>query len=239
MSAKTPALTRALALGLGLLAAMPAAVVAEPAPASPPYTGEPLPAGAPKEEYELTAWCYGAMAEYLDVYDIVKPSLRDIDKQFGSSVPGEKEPYAADMAAARTELKVLASAVTAAEKASPSPIAPQGVEAVRQGRAIWSVAEQKSRRELARAWLSWAIPDKCDSTARQLASKSALLGQALKYNSDAATPEVSSGSPPPPATDQGNTTPPPTADSPSATVPETPAAPPPSETPPPSPSPSL
>src|SRR5947209_3417998 len=92
--------------------------------------GEPLPASAPAQPYELAAWCYGAMSEYLDIYDKVKPDLRDIDKLFGSSVKNEKEPYAQDMAAARDELKVLASAVEAAEKASPRVIAPQGIEAV-------------------------------------------------------------------------------------------------------------
>src|SRR5437763_8921435 len=131
--------------------------------------GEPLPAGAPTQPYELAAWCYGAMSEYLSIYETVKPDLRAIDKLFGSSVKNEKEPYAQDMAAARDELKVLAGAVEAAEKASPQVIAPKGVEAVNSGRSIWSVAEQGSHRELARAWLSWGLPDRCDSNARELA----------------------------------------------------------------------
>ena len=149
--------------------------------------GEPLPAGAPTQPYELAAWCYGAMSEYLSIYDTVKPDLRAIDKLFGSSVKNEKEPYAQDMAAARDELKILAGAVEAAEKASPQVIAPRGVTAVNSGRAIWSVAEQGTHRELARAWLSWGLPDRCDSNARELAAKSALLGQVLKYNVPSAT----------------------------------------------------
>jgi hypothetical protein len=128
------------------------------------------------------------MSEYLDIYDRVKPDLRDIDKKFGSSVQNEKEPYSADMAAAHDELKVLAGAVTAAEKASPSSISQQGAAAVKLGRSIWSPAEDKTRRELARAWLSWAMPDRCDTTARTLTAKSALLGQALRYN-NASTPD--------------------------------------------------
>ncbi len=151
-------------------------------PAPPPIGGEPLPPGVPLDDYPLTAWCYGAMSEYLDIYDRVKPDLRAIDKMFGSSEPNETEPYASDIAAARDELKLLAEAVEAAEKASPKAIAPEGVEAIKQGRSIWSPIEAKTRRELARAWLSWAMPDRCDSTARSLTAKSALLGQALKYN---------------------------------------------------------
>jgi hypothetical protein len=144
--------------------------------------GEPLPADAPKQPYELAAWCYGAMSEYLAVYDRVKPDLRDIDKMFGSSVKHEAEPYSSDIAAARQELKVLAGSVEAAEKASAQVISPQGVQAVKMGRSIWAPAEEKTRRELARAWLSWALPDACDSNARELTSRSALLGQVLKYN---------------------------------------------------------
>ena len=80
--------------------------------------GEPMPAAAPSDPYELAGWCYGAMAEYLDVYERVTPDLRDIDKLFGSSVKNEARPYADDVAAAHDELKVLSGAEVAAEKAS-------------------------------------------------------------------------------------------------------------------------
>ncbi len=173
-----------------------------PAPADP---GEPLPPGAPTRPYELSAWCYGALSEYLDIYDRVKPDLRAIDKAFGSSVKNEKEPYADDIAAYRVELTVLAGAVTAAEKASPSPIQQQGGEAVKSGRAIWAPAETKSGRQLARAWLTWGLPDKCDSTARELTASSAVLGQALKYNAGQETPAPSTEAAPAPA---GQPTPP-------------------------------
>lgn len=172
------------------------ALLASQSSPPPPSGGEPLPPGAPTQPYELTAWCYGAMSEYLDIYERVKPDLRAIDKAFGSSVKNEKDPYSADMAAAHVELKVLAGAVVAAEKASPSPIAPQGAAAIKLGRSIWTPAEEKTSRELARAWLSWGMPDRCDSTARSLAANSALLGKALSYNNPSATE-----SPPPAAAD--------------------------------------
>jgi hypothetical protein len=170
-------MTPALVLALTLLAAPPAATT----------DAEPLPPGAPTDPYELSAWCYGALGEYLTVYETVKPDLRDIDKMFGAPVI-EDEPYQSDMAAARQELKLIGEAVTAAEKASPRPIAPIGAEAIRQGAGIWSVAETKTHRELARAWLTWALPDRCDVVARQLAARSALLGKALSYNSGASSP---------------------------------------------------
>ncbi|HEY5106883.1 MAG TPA: hypothetical protein VII73_08940 [Caulobacteraceae bacterium] len=163
----------ALVLALTLLAAD------QPPPDAP---GEPLPAGAPTEDYALTAWCFGALGEYLQIYDKVKPDLIDIDRMFGSSVKNEKEPYASDIAAARVELTVFAGALEAAEKASPRPIAPEGAKSIQLGQSIWRPAESKTRRELARAWLSWGLPDRCDATARALTVKANLLGQALTYN---------------------------------------------------------
>jgi len=179
--------------------------------------GEPLPSSAPTQPYDLAAWCYGAMSEYLDVYDRVKPDLRDIDKLFGSSVKNEAEPYASDIAAAREELKVLAGAVEGAEKASAQVIAPRGVEAVKTGRSIWTPAEEKTRRELARAWLSWALPDRCDSNARELAAKSALLGQVLKYNTTSATDPTPPPPPAPPPPPPPDPTPPVNPDAPVTT----------------------
>ncbi|HEY3799157.1 MAG TPA: hypothetical protein VGL58_12455 [Caulobacteraceae bacterium] len=173
----TPALIFALAL---------AATDAQPAP-SDQGGGEPLPPGAPTQPYELSAWCFGALGEYLAIYEHVKPELRDIDKMFGTSVV-EDEPYQSDMAAYRIELKMLGDSVTDAEKASDRPIADRGVMAMRMGENIWSYAEAKTRRELARAWLLWSLPDKCDSNARELTARSLLLGRALKFNTNAPPP---------------------------------------------------
>jgi hypothetical protein len=195
--------TAALALALSLLASNAVPAV------TPSPDAEPLPAGAPTQEYPLTAWCFGALSEYLEIYDRVKPDLVAIDKLWGSSVKNEASPYAADMAAAHEELKVIAEAVEAAEKASPSPIAPEGVAYIQKGRSIWRPAESKTERELARAWLTWALPDQCNITARELSAKSALLGKALNYNSDAATPapantqDAAPGAPAAPVTPPG------------------------------------
>jgi len=167
----TPALILAATLLMG-----------QPAPDS--GGGEPLPPGAPTDSYELAAWCYGALNEYLVIYERVIPDLKDMDRLFGTSVV-EAKPYSADMAAAHVELKVIADSVTAAEKASPEAIAPRGLSALRQGQAIWSVAEGKSERELARAWMLWALPDRCASNARELTQRSLLFGKALSYNADA------------------------------------------------------
>jgi hypothetical protein len=177
-------------LALALAAALMAAD-APPARAG----GEPLPPGAPTDSYELSAWCYGALDEYLSIYQKVKPDLRDMDHMFGTPVV-EEEPYHADMAAYHVELKLIGDSVTQAEKASPRPIAEDGAAAIRQGRAIWSIAETKPERDLARAWMLWALPDRCDTNARELAQRSVLFGKALNYNSARPPPEPAPGGQP-------------------------------------------
>ena len=173
------------------------------APAEAPAAGQPgadpgerLPSNAPSEPYELAAWCFGALDEYLDIYDKVKPDLRAIDKMWGTSQKGEIEPYHDEIVADRAELKMISGAVEAAEKASPTPISARGVEAIKTGRAVWAPVELKTSRELARAWLSWGLPDKCDTNARSLASNAAVLGQALKYNAPADQPAPAPETPP-------------------------------------------
>jgi hypothetical protein len=207
----------ALAVSLLLAEAQPAAA---PPPDAPPAAtdasgGEPLPPGAPTDSYELSAWCYGALDEYLTIYERVKPDLRDIDHMFGTPVV-EDEPYQSDMAAARVELKMIGDSVTEAEKASPHPISEDGVAAIKLGRAIWSVAEAKPRRELARAWMLWALPDRCDSNAKELAQRSILFGRALNYNTATPTQTAPAPSPTAPAPPPADEAAPPAAAEPAA-----------------------
>ena len=157
-----------------------------------PVEAEPLPKGAPTQPYPLAAWCYGALSEYLYIYQRVTPDLVAIDKMFGTSVPNEKAPYAHDMAAYRVELRKIGEAVRTAEQASDKPIAAQGSAAMRQGRAIWAPAEMQPERKLADAWLTWDLPDRCASNAEELTMKSRLLGQALKYNNPSALDSAAS-----------------------------------------------
>lgn len=180
----------ALILALTLMAAS--------APPPDAAQGEPLPPGAPSDPYQLTGWCYGALAEYLEIYDVVKPDLVAIDKMFGSPVK-EAEPYQSDVAAYRDELKIFAQAIEATEKASPQVISGQGAQAIRSGQGIWRQAELRSRRELARAWLSWGMPDQCDTNAKALLAKSTVLGKALSFNNGAASQSAVHSGPAPDA----------------------------------------
>jgi hypothetical protein len=159
----------------------PSAAPPQTAPASAPQAGggpDDIPPGAPADDYGLVAWCYGALGEYLSIYDEIKPDLKDIDKRFGTPVV-EADPYHEDMAQARLAEKRFADAMDSAEKASPQPIAAHGADSIDKGRGIWSVVRLKSRRNLVDAWLFWGVPDRCETTAKALKTRSALLGQAM------------------------------------------------------------
>lgn len=181
-------------IALSLLAAGPAAQPqAEPSAVSAPLKNGPravaaavsedaggddagdIPPGAPTDDYGFVAWCYGALGEYLTIYDQVIPDLKDIDKLFGTSVQ-EDAPYTADVAAERVALRRFGTAIVAAERASPTPISTRGAASIQAGRGIWAAAKLQPHRKLADAWLFWGIPKRCETTAKALKSHSATHG---------------------------------------------------------------
>jgi hypothetical protein len=130
-----------------------------------------IPPGAPSDDYGFVGWCYGALSEYLTIYQQVIPDLKDIDTLFGTSVK-EDEPYSADVAAERVALKRFGAAIEAAERASPTPIATQGAADIQSGRGIWAAAKLQPHRKLADAWLFWGIPKRCETAAKALKAHS-------------------------------------------------------------------
>jgi len=155
-----------------------AAAKTEAAPEPAASSEDDIPPGAPKDDYGLVGWCYGALGEYLSIYDDIKPDLKAIDKVFGSPVV-EAEPYHDDVAQMRLAEKRFAAAMVAAEKASPQPIAQHGADSIEKGRSIWAVARLKSRRNLVDAWLFWGVPNRCETTSKSLKIRATLLGQAM------------------------------------------------------------
>ncbi|HEY2658965.1 MAG TPA: hypothetical protein VGI79_04535 [Caulobacteraceae bacterium] len=156
-----------------------------------------IPSNAPRDDYGLVSWCYGALDEYLTLYEVVKPDLKAIDKMFGTPVV-EAEPYHDDIAEDRKALKRFAGAIEAAEKASARPIAPEGAAAMESGRHIWAAARLEPRRRMADAWLFWGVPTRCDKVAKTLKVRATLMGQAFAVEAPkvdgatapAATPET-------------------------------------------------
>ncbi|PZR31139.1 hypothetical protein [Caulobacter segnis] len=164
---------------------------------------------APTDEYGYVAWCYGALGGYASLYDQVMPEVTRIEKAFPGpdGVQAALKTYPEMRAQAQKDLKAFASAITAAEKASPRPISEYGAAQVKRGAAIWQGAGSVDKARLAQMWMSWSPPGDCERRAKALEVKSSILGRALNYNSGSATT-------PPPA---------PTTPEPTPTPAETPA----------------
>jgi cell division septation protein DedD len=188
------------------------ALMAQDAPvttAAPPPRTQPA-ATPPTDEYGYIAWCYGALGGYIELYDKVMPEVTRIEKAFpgpdGAAAALKEYPVMRNQA--RVDLKTYATAITAAEKASPRPISEYGAAAMKKGRSIWGGSDNVDKARLAQVWMSWSPPGDCETRAKTLETKSNLFGQALNYNVKSAVPiepdvgpepEAEAPPPPPPA----------------------------------------
>ncbi|WP_297509757.1 hypothetical protein [uncultured Caulobacter sp.] len=165
------------------------------------------PNAPPTDEYGYVAWCYGALGGYTSLYDRVMPEVTRIEKAFPGpdGVQAALKTYPELRAQAQKDLKTFASAITAAEKASPRPISEYGGAQVKRGAAMWSGADSVDKARLAQMWMSWSPPGDCERRAKALEVKSTILGKALNYNAasavNAQSPAPASPTPaaPPPA----------------------------------------
>lgn len=154
-----------------------ALLTADPAPAPAVLPEEPVPAGAPSDDYGLVSWCTGALAGHMALFPLVKPELDALP----DDRPKETAALDAEQAkAGRDYLTLYKKATDAAEKASPRPINERGLAMRRTGYAIWAVArgaaDSKARMW---TWLSWELPGRCETAAERLYEKSLLSAQAL------------------------------------------------------------
>lgn len=200
-----------LALAL-LLAAEPAVTETStpPAPEAAPETAPespPIPVGAPKDDYGLVAWCYGALGGYLDLYDRVMPEVTRIESTWrkpGVRLEDDLRVYSDLRRESRVNLKLFARAIAAAEKASPSPISKRGVEAVNKGRGAWSAAATLSDARVAQEWMGWALPAVCTPTAQRLETSAKLMGATFDASQAAPEPEPAPASPEAPTEPTGS-----------------------------------
>jgi hypothetical protein len=206
-------MANALLLALALLAQDPATA---------PQATAQSPNAPPADEYGYVAWCYGALGGYAALYDRVMPEVTRIEKAFPGpdGVAASLKTYPELKAQAQKDLKTFASAITAAEKASPRPISEYGGAQVKRGSAIWKGADSVDKARLAQMWMSWSPPGDCERRAKALETKSTILGKALSYNSVSATTAAPAPEPAPPAPQPVETAPPSSAPIP---VSETPA----------------
>lgn len=184
-----------LALALALfLADQPAAAEAAPAQPAPQAAAPeppPLPTGAPKDDYQLVAWCYGALRGYLELHDEVMPEVTRIEAEFrkpGTRLEDDLKVYADQQKEGQRDLKRFQAALTAAEKASLQPINQLGAAAVRKGRSMWNAGPDITPARKAQEWMSWGLPARCTTTADALATRAKLMGKAFKVNAEDEAP---------------------------------------------------
>ncbi len=182
-----------LALAVSLfLADGPAAEAATPASASAPAEAPaqpPIPAGAPTDDYQFVAWCFGALSGYVDLHDQVMPEVTRIESTWrrpGSSLADDLKVYEVQRKQARADLRRFKIALTAAEKASIRPINTAGAAALQRGRSIWNPGPEITKARLAQEWMSWTLPARCPATAAALEKRSRLLGASLQANAEEA-----------------------------------------------------
>lgn len=172
------------------------ALLAQDGQASPQSPNAP-----PSDEYGYVAWCYGALGGYASLYDQVMPEVTRIEKAFPGpdGVEASLKTYPELRAQAQKDLKIFASAITAAEKASPRPISEYGGSQVKRGAAIWQGAGSIDKARLAQMWMSWSPPGDCEKRAKTLEMKSSILGRALNFNASSATTQAPTTPEPTPA----------------------------------------
>ena len=181
-----------LALAVSLfLADAPAAEAAAPpaaeAPAADAPAEVPAPPGAPADDYQFVAWCYGALARYVELHDQVMPEVTRIESTWrrpGSKLSDDLKVYDVQQRQAQADLKRFHAAMTAAEKASVRPINVDGAKAVQRGRAVWNAGPDVTKARLAQEWMSWTLPARCPATAAALSRRAKLLGASLQANAE-------------------------------------------------------
>ena len=158
------------------------------------------PNAPPADEYGYVSWCYGALGGYASLYDRVMPEVTRIEKAFPGpdGVQAALKTYPELRAQAQKDMKVMTSAITAAEKASPRPISQYGAAQIKRGSAIWQGADSVGKARLAQMWMSWSPPGDCERRAKALETKSSILGKALNYNAAPTIPTPTEPAPVPP-----------------------------------------
>ena len=156
-----------------------------------------IPEGAPKNDYEFVAWCHGALAGQIELDPIVE---KDMDAIEGKAKAAKRRADDAEIAKEHKKyLALYERALNAAEKASPTAIHQNGVDAELQGYRIWGATRNKEPVWRMVDWGNWEVPPRCEKAAQRLFDRASLLGFALKSEGGDAPPAPEAA--PPPAKD--------------------------------------
>ena len=137
-----------------------------------------IPDGAPKDDYQFVAWCHGALAGQIELDPIVE---KDMDSIEGKAKAAKRRADDAEIAKEHKKyLALYEKALVAAEKASPTALHQQGVDAELQGYKIWGPTRNKEPVWRMVDWGNWEVPPRCEKAAQRLFDRASLLGVALK-----------------------------------------------------------
>lgn len=132
---------------------------------------DPFPTGAPTDDYGFMGWCYGALAGHLALYDKVLPQVRRIEGEFpDTDTPLDKvmDGYRVQHQRGEKILLTYGRALDIEEATGKTGGAERGA-VVGNGREAWKGSDTADPRQLAQLWMSWSLPDRCESTAARLA----------------------------------------------------------------------
>ena len=158
----------ALLSSFALLASGPSHIAL--AQADPIASEDPIPSGAPSDDYGLMGWCYGALAGHVELYKQVLPEVNRIEAAF----PNPDEPIDKVMAdyekqhATGQKILLTYARVISREEAARKTHGQKRTAVIAQGRAVWAGSDKADPRQLAQLWMSWALPGRCQSTAARL-----------------------------------------------------------------------
>jgi hypothetical protein len=130
------------------------------------------PAGAPKDDYGVVAWCQGALAGHMGLYPIVQPAIAAMHSKGAAPADAQEDARldAEQMEAGRDYLDLYARARAAADARDDGARKDLGDAARKAGDAMWAGVRGAEPQTRMWAWLSWELPARCETAARRLLS---------------------------------------------------------------------
>jgi hypothetical protein len=68
---------------------------------------------------------------------------------------------------------------------------------VQKGRGVWDGGPAITKARLAQEWMSWALPARCETTAKALEERATLMGASFRVNSEPQPPPAAEAAPAP------------------------------------------
>jgi hypothetical protein len=166
-----------------MLALVLAAALAQAQPTAAAASDGDTPKGAPTENYDFVAWCHGALAGHMALYQRVKPELISIE-QPGEKATDEKNDKL-QLAAGREYLALYTRALDGVDKGRTAPLIARRKAAEAQGAAIWEPYKSVQPRQQMWAWVGWDLPGRCETAAKALLTPAGRLAALHSHAPDA------------------------------------------------------